>query len=95
MVSGWWSWPSWLTLHWVAAAQAQPSRAGRLLGAAEALPEALGVPLAPDRHTSHTEAVAASCTALGAEGFAAASAAGRVLPLEAAISLAIERDPGH
>jgi predicted ATPase/class 3 adenylate cyclase len=75
----------------VAAAQAQPERAARLLGAAEGLRDAIGGP-PPDR-AKHERSVAAVRAALGEEAFAAAWAEGRVMPLDAAIEYALD-EPG-
>jgi hypothetical protein len=77
----------------VAAAQGQAGRAGRLCGAAEALREALGVPLPPDELTGQDRAVQAMRQALGEEAFAAAWAEGRALPLGEAVVLALAMDP--
>jgi non-specific serine/threonine protein kinase len=79
-------------LSWVAAARGQPDQAARLGGAAEALRDTLGLPLAPEQRAGHNQAVQAVRDALGEEAFAAAWAAGRTLPLEEAIALALE---GH
>jgi hypothetical protein len=77
-------------LAWVAAARGQSRRAARGCGAAEALREVLGAPLPPDERADHDQAVHAMRTALGEEAFAAAWSAGRALPLEQAIALALE-----
>jgi tetratricopeptide (TPR) repeat protein len=71
----------------VAAACGQLQRAARLGGAAEALREVLGVPLAREWRVSHERAVQAMQAALGTEAFAAAWAGGRALPLEEAVAL--------
>lgn len=82
-------------LSWVFAARAEPLRAARLGGAAEALMRTLGVPLRPDRRAGHDRAVRVMRDALGEEMFAAAWEAGGAMPLEAAIALALDggRDP--
>jgi predicted ATPase len=77
-------------LAWVAAAGRQAQRAARFGGAAEALREALGVPLLPEQQADHDQAVQAMRAMLGEGDFAAAWAEGRALPLEAAIGLALE-----
>jgi predicted ATPase/Tfp pilus assembly protein PilF/transcriptional regulator with XRE-family HTH domain len=79
-------------LAWVAGARGRPDQAARLGGTAAALREAQGVPLPPEERGSHDQAVQAMRAALGEEGFAAAWAAGRALPLEEAIALALEGD---
>jgi non-specific serine/threonine protein kinase len=81
------------SLAWVAVAAGQPERAARLSGAAEALREALVVPLRPVQQAGHDQAVQAMRATLGEEAFAAAWAVGRALPLEAAIAMALEADP--
>jgi tetratricopeptide (TPR) repeat protein len=86
------------SLAWVAAACGQSWQAAQLCGAAEALRDVLGAPLPPDERAGHDQAVQAMRAALGEEGSAAAWAAGRALPLEQAIALAVERgeaDAGH
>src|SRR5262249_34525659 len=75
----------------VAVAQAQPERAARLFGAAEALREAMGAPLPPADRPEHARAVASARTALGDEAFAAAWVEGRALSMEAAITYALEQ----
>ena len=82
--------PSLESLAWVAIAQAEPQRAARLGGAAEALWEALGVPLPPEQRAGHDQAMQAMRAALGEELFVAAWAEGRALPLEQAIALALK-----
>jgi len=69
-----------------AADPATGERAARLLGAAAALREALGAPLPPIDRAEHERAIAAARGALGAEGFAAAFAAGRELSLAGIIA---------
>jgi DNA-binding NarL/FixJ family response regulator len=65
-------------------------RAARLFGAAEALREALGVPLSTAERTAQDRDVGRVRQALGPDAFAVATAAGRSLPLEAAIGEAGE-----
>jgi non-specific serine/threonine protein kinase len=77
-------------LAWISAAQNRPQQAARLGGAAETLREALSVPLWPDQRAGHEQAVQAVRVMLGEEAFAASWAAGRAMPLEAAISYALE-----
>jgi hypothetical protein len=73
----------------VAAAQAQPERAARLFGAAEALRTAVGAPRPHAERAEHERHFAAARAALGEEAFAAAWGAGRAMPLEAAVSYAL------
>jgi hypothetical protein len=73
----------------VAGEQGQPERAARLLGAADHLLEAIDSPRTPqiaglERH------VAAIRVALGGQKFTAAWTEGRAMPLEQAISDALE-----
>ncbi len=77
----------------VAAATRQYARAARLWGAAEALREAIGAPV-PRHHTRYDRAVAGVRAGLGADAFAAAWAAGRVLPLADAVAEASTTSPG-
>jgi predicted ATPase/DNA-binding CsgD family transcriptional regulator len=72
----------------VAAAAGEYDRAARLYGAAEELREAIGAPL-PRRHAISEQAVTVITSALGESGFAAAFAAGRNLPLAAAVTEAL------
>jgi tetratricopeptide (TPR) repeat protein len=65
------------------------NRAARLLGAAEALREAIGAPLSPGERPDHDRAVAAVRGELGEEAFAAARAEGRAMTLEQAITCAL------
>jgi non-specific serine/threonine protein kinase len=72
----------------VIAAQRQWVPAARLLGTAEAVREDIGVPLPPEQQAGHDQAMRA---ALGDEAGAAAWAAGRALPLDEAIALALAK----
>jgi predicted ATPase/class 3 adenylate cyclase len=74
----------------IAVARGRPERAARLLGAAEALREAISAPLPPAEHAEHDRSVAAVRTALGEEAFAAACAAGQAMSLEDAVALALD-----
>jgi non-specific serine/threonine protein kinase len=74
----------------VVVALGQPLRGARLGGTAEALREALGVPLAPAARSDQDQAVRALRSTLGEEAFAAAWAEGRAMPLEEAIALALD-----
>src|SRR5262249_45816271 len=71
------------------AAPVDPERAARLWGAAEALRQALGVPLPPNERTGYERHRAATQAALGEEAFASAWAAGRQMSLEEALSYAL------
>jgi non-specific serine/threonine protein kinase len=74
----------------VAVAWGAPEHAARLLGAAEALREAIGTMiLLPADRESHERTVAAARAELSEAAFAAAWAAGQALPLEAAIADAL------
>jgi hypothetical protein len=65
-------------------------RAARLLGAGEALREAIGVPQVPRERAELERPVAAARAALGEGSFGAAWAEGRALTIEQAIALALE-----
>ena len=77
----------------IALALQQPVRATRLLGAVEALCEAMGAPLLPaeQAHFDRDRAAARDC--LDRETFTATWAEGRAMPLELAIAYALE-SPG-
>jgi predicted ATPase/class 3 adenylate cyclase len=74
----------------VAADDDQAERAARLFGAADALREAIGAPLAPGERADYDRHLAAARAALGEGAFAAAWAEGRALPMEQAIALALD-----
>jgi predicted ATPase/class 3 adenylate cyclase len=74
----------------LAAAEGQPKRAARLMGAAEALREALHTPVPYSWRADHDRAVAVARAALGEAVFAAAWAEGQALSLEAAVACALE-----
>ncbi len=65
-------------------------RAVRLLGAAAALRQALGVPVSRVDRPTFERAVAAVRAGVGEDAFAAAWAEGRALPLDEAIEVALE-----
>ena len=69
--------------------------ASRLLGAAEALRESLGVGLAPAEQATHDDTVAGVQQALGEERFSAAWRQGRELALDEAIAYALEDVGAH
>jgi predicted ATPase len=77
-----------------AAAAGEAERAARVLGAAEALREALGRPLPPVERADYEREVGAVRAALGEKAFAAAWAAGRAMTLEQVITDALE-PPEH
>jgi predicted ATPase/class 3 adenylate cyclase len=66
-----------------------PNRAARLLGAADALRKAIGCPLHEIERTDTEATIAHAVTNLGEVEFLAARAAGRLLPLNDAIELAL------
>jgi non-specific serine/threonine protein kinase len=70
------------TLGEVAAAADQPARAARLLGAAEALRDTLGVPIPPAEQQDYDRAVVAARAGLTPEVFQKAWTRGRTIPLE-------------
>ncbi len=74
----------------VACRQGQPERAARLLGAATALREAIGMPLPQADRVDYERTMTATRTALGELVFAAAWSAGQGLPLEQAIAEALD-----
>ncbi len=74
----------------VACAQGQGQRATRLLGAASALRETIGVPMPPVNCPGYDCTVEDLRTMLGDDMFQAVRAEGRVLPLEQAIAEALE-----
>src|SRR5262249_32266878 len=78
----------------LAAAEGAARRAGVLFGAAEALRESVGRPIALGQRIDYDRGVAAARTALGEEAFAAAWAEGRAMALEDAIKLAFEEPHG-
>jgi non-specific serine/threonine protein kinase len=79
----------------VLAFTARAEEAAKLLGAAEALRESLGVGLAPAEQATHDETVAAVRDALGGDRFGAAWRQGRELALEDAIAYALEDEPAR
>jgi tetratricopeptide (TPR) repeat protein len=70
----------------------QTEPAARLLGAAEALRESLGVDLAPAERETHEETAAAVRQALGEDRFSAAWRLGRELALDEAIAYALQEE---
>jgi predicted ATPase/class 3 adenylate cyclase len=74
----------------VAQAQGRAERAARLLGAAEALREAISTPLPPADHAVYEREVASIREALGGEAFAVTWATGRAMGREEATAYALE-----
>lgn len=74
----------------LAGAQANVARAGQLLGAAEALREALGAWLLPDECSGYDQTIAALHARFGHAAFKAAWAQGRAMTTEQAIALALK-----
>ncbi len=79
-------------LAWARVAQGRAEQAALLLGAADAGREQVGVSvvLLRDWHSQHEQAIAAAQGALGEAAFEAAYARGRALPLEGAVTLALQ-----
>jgi non-specific serine/threonine protein kinase len=77
----------------VAARQGQPERAARLGGAAEALREAMGAPPPPPHRAHYERYLNAARGRVGAAAWTTAWAAGRALPREEAIALALALAP--
>ena len=78
----------------VAAGRGQPEQAARLLGAAEARYDAVGISLPPGDRPNYPRALAAARLGLGESAFAAARAAGRQLGTEQAAAEAAAVTPG-
>jgi non-specific serine/threonine protein kinase len=76
----------------VLAFTARPEEAARLLGAAEALRESLGVGLAPAEQATHDETVEAVRRALAENRLADAWRHGREVPLDDAVAYALEEE---
>jgi predicted ATPase/serine/threonine protein kinase/DNA-binding CsgD family transcriptional regulator len=76
----------------VVAAQGQPTWAARLWGAAEALRENFGIPLAPVERADYERAVTAASIPLGEKSFTAAWAEGRTMPLKQVLTA---QEPGE
>jgi hypothetical protein len=76
----------------VIAAEGKPKQAARLYGAAEALREAIGVPLEPSGRAHYKRDVAAARALLDEAAWMAAWAAGRAMSFEDAVTFALEKD---
>lgn len=70
--------------------ETQAEMAARLLGAAQALREAIGAPLPPSRRPNVELAVAGARAVLGEDRFNSLLQEGRAMPLEKAVSSALE-----
>jgi ATP/maltotriose-dependent transcriptional regulator MalT len=79
-------------LAWAAAADGQPDRAARLLGALDRIWRTVGAPLFGLRHLLpyREQCVARSRSLLGDQAFEAAAAQGTRLPLDAVVAYALE-----
>jgi hypothetical protein len=77
----------------IAAGTGEPARVARLLGAVEALREAMGTPQPPVERLDHEATVAATRAALGAAAFAAAWSEGQALTPEEAVAYALADEP--
>ena len=75
----------------LAAAEGEPRRAAVLLGASEALREAIDFPLPPSHRHDYERPVAAVKAALDDEAFASAWTEGRATPFERAVEFALVR----
>ena len=73
----------------LAADQENPERAARLWGAAEALREEIGSPLAPNDREAYEREVAQARQVLGEAAFAAAWEEGRAMTMEQAVEYAL------
>jgi len=78
----------------LASRRGEHERAGRLLGAADALREALGLVIDSPELATHDRVASAIGEALGDRAFAAAWAQGRSLGLEEALEYALDGAPG-
>jgi predicted ATPase/DNA-binding SARP family transcriptional activator/Tfp pilus assembly protein PilF len=72
----------------IAVADGRPERGARLLGAADALRQAIGTPLPAHEAADRNDTIAGCSAVLGEEAFRAAFAAGAALPLADAVRLA-------
>ncbi|HEV2903036.1 MAG TPA: BTAD domain-containing putative transcriptional regulator [Gaiellaceae bacterium] len=76
-----------------AEADGRPDRAAQLLGAAEALRDSAGTPLAAASAGGLEDAVQRASAVLGEAAFAAAHAEGRALSVDEAVALAVADEP--
>jgi predicted ATPase/class 3 adenylate cyclase/uncharacterized protein HemY len=77
-------------LGMIASAEGQPSRAVRLFGAAEALREAIHVPLPTSERVNYVRSLAATRAVLGSQEFAVALAEGRAMVLDQSLAYALD-----
>jgi predicted ATPase/DNA-binding SARP family transcriptional activator len=75
----------------VAAAQRRPAWAGQLFGAAEALREAIGMPMPLSECADYQHDLALARAQIDPADFAAAWASGRSMPAQQALTIALER----
>jgi hypothetical protein len=75
----------------VAATQRQPAWSGQLFGVAEALREAIGMPLPLNERADYEHDLALARAQLDPADFAAAWALGRAMPAAQALAEALER----
>ncbi len=80
-------------LAWVASAQGDGERAGRLLGASQALFERVGAALLTLWQADHERATTAARDQIGADAFAHAVAEGRAMQVDQAVSYACSDTP--
>ena len=73
----------------IATERGDARRAARMLGAAEAIIDAIGTHISPSNQSEYERTVEASRSALGDERFAAERASGRTIDLDGAIELAL------
>jgi hypothetical protein len=76
----------------LASAQNRMGRAARLIGAAENFYTPLRFEMSAKERAEHDQAISAAQAALGEEGFAKAWAEGQAMPLEEAVTYALEQD---
>ena len=77
----------------VATALGQPSQAGRLAGAAEALRQILGLPLPPRERPEHEQAASPSAARIAPAAFHAEWSAGKALLLDDAVAYVLDYRP--
>jgi len=77
------------------ARRGEPERAARLLGAAEALREAMGTPLPPTKRDQHAAEMMALEGILGKPAFEAARTAGRATTWQQACAWALDEVVGR
>jgi non-specific serine/threonine protein kinase len=77
----------------LAVAERQPEHAARLLGAAQALRDSVGLPVYTDLRAEHDQVIEAARGALGEAGFTAAWAEGEAMDLQQAIAYGLAAEP--